>query len=142
MQQIALALAVVALVFAGQVGAAGAQEKDKIPAWDPNTVKTMKFSAMGLTTSHHGELFFLKVKDSTGNHLVMLGPKSVVDNDMAKIPLSTEIEVTASVVTRGKGHRRTFLAQTIRVKDTVYRFRDDKGEFLDKPSKSSVPATK
>ena len=135
MKRVVLALCAIALIVCpGTFANAQKVKKNPEPQWDPKTVKTLKVVVMGVTASRQGDIIFLRVKDDAGEHLLMLGPKSSLDPSLARIAASTEAEVTASAVKRGKKQRELLLASVIKVKDKVYRLRDDQGQFLEKGS--------
>jgi hypothetical protein len=139
MQRIVLALFAVTLALPCAVATAQ-REKQGLPVWDPNTVRTVKMTVVGITSGRRADVVFLKVKDATGEHLLMLGPKATVDPGLMRIPASTEVEVTASVVKRGKRDRRLFLASVVKVHDKVYRIRDDQGRLVDKNGQPIAPS--
>jgi hypothetical protein len=138
MRGIVLALCAVAIIACPAFSEAQkATRKNPEPQWDPKTVKTLKVVVMGVTSSRSGDLVFLRVKDDAGEHLVMLGPKGALDPALARIPASTEAEITASAVKRGKKSRELLLASVVKVKDKVFRIRDDQGQLIDKTAKKS-----
>ena len=133
MKRVALVLCIIAVIACPALAhAQKVKKKNPEPEWDPKTVKTFKVVVMGVTASRTGELVFLRVKDDGGEHLVMLGPKPTLDPALARMPASTEAEITASVVRRGKKSRELLLASIVKVKDKVYRLRDEQGQFLEK----------
>src|SRR5262249_18317110 len=122
MKRVALVLCIIAVVACPALAhAQKAKTKNPEPEWDPKTVKTFKVVVMGVTASRTGELAFLRVKDDGGEHLVMLGPKASLDPALARMPASTEAEITASVVRRGKKSRELLLASVAKGKDKGYR---------------------
>ena len=140
MRRILIALCAIALVSAsGSIASAQRAKKNPEPKWDPSTVKTLKVVVMGVTASRQGDLVFLRVKDEAGEHLVMLGPKASVDPVLTRIPASTEAEITASAVKRGKRKRELLLASVVKVKDKVYKLRDEQGQFLEKKTSDAPP---
>ena len=137
MRRFVVALCAIALVAApGSLASAQKVKKNPEPKWDPNTVKTMKVVVMGVTASRQGDLVFLRVKDDAGEHLVMLGPKTSLDPSLGRIPASTEAEITASAIKRGKKKRELLLASVVKIKDKVYKIRDDQGQFVKEPTPS------
>ena len=134
MKRVVLALCAVSIIAFPAFAHAQKAKRNPEPQWDPKTVKTFKVVVMGVTSSRQGDLVFLRVKDDGGEHLLMLGPKASLDPALARMAASTEAEVTVSAVKRGKKSRELLLASVIKVKDKVYRIRDDQGQFLEKAS--------
>jgi hypothetical protein len=102
-----------------------------MPQWDPNTVQTVKGTVAGTRAGGQVEMIVVALKADTGeSHVVMLGPKQVLDPALAALAAATPIEVTGS---RVKGpQRELILASKVKVGDKEYTVRNEQGQLLDK----------
>jgi len=144
MYKVMIAMAALFLVGCGSTGrsqqaqrAGGAQTAQRaggaqtMPQWDSSTVQTMKGTVEGTRQGGQVEMIIVMLKADTGeSHVVMLGPKQVLDPGLASLATATPIEVTGSKV---KGpQRELILASKVKVGGKEYAVRNDQGQLLDK----------
>lgn len=135
MHKVMIAVATLFLLASGDAGWAQQAPRQggarAMPKWDSSTVQTVKGTVASTREGGQVEMIVIALKADTGeSHLVMLGPKQVIDPALASLATATPIEVTGSKV---KGPQREFiLASKVKVGDKEYAVRNDQGQILGK----------
>ncbi len=101
------------------------------PKWNPAAVETFKGTITAERDLGRLELHVLAVKTDSGNRLVVLGPKQVLDPALAALAQGAAVEVTGSK-TKGEQGREFYLASVVKAGGKEYRIRNDQGQLLGK----------
>jgi hypothetical protein len=126
-----IAAAVVTFTVLASLPALAQERQRAMPAWDPNTVETVKGTVARSREMGRAELVVIAVKTDKESVLVALAPRGMLDASLAELKQDTAVEVTGSRV-KGQQQREFLLASKVKVGDKEYKLRNDKGELLGK----------
>jgi hypothetical protein len=126
-----LCAAVVTVVVALSATPSLAQGMLKPPAWNPATIETFKGAIAAERDVGRFDLHVIAVRTDSGNRLVLLGPKELLDPALVALAPGAVVEVTASKA-KGERGRDFYLASVVKAGGKEYRVRNDQGQFVGK----------